>query len=194
MTVLMFRHLQTCWCNCMIILQNAERCFSTHNYTIVHSDKHISKAFKLIIKPSLLRCVRFKAGLSACVRETEVFMLLRNTIKPHNKNNVFGHEEADGLDESSPFFSTSPCSGRGLGRNTRGFAAKERVTGVGRSHQMQHREICFGLRDVWMLLRTGWSRLAQRQGRLVSFRSWKMKYNPVGSVCIIAGHLMCTTM
>lgn len=103
MTVLMFRHLQTCWCNCMIILQNAERCFSTHNYTIVHSDKHISKAFKLIIKPSLLRCVRFKAGLSACVRETEVFMLLRNTIKPHNKNNVFGHEEADGLDESSSF-------------------------------------------------------------------------------------------
>lgn len=61
----------------------------------------------------------------------------------------------------------SLCSGRGLRGDTQVPADKKRVTGVGRSHQMQHGEICLGLHDVWMLLRTGWSRLAQRQGGLV---------------------------
>lgn len=61
----------------------------------------------------------------------------------------------------------SLCSGRGLCGDTQVPADKKRVTRVGRSHQMQHREICLGLHDVRMLLWTGWSGLAQRQGRLV---------------------------
>lgn len=58
-------------------------------------------------------------------------------------------------------------SGRGLCGSTQVPAHKERVTRAGRSHQMQHGEISFGLHDVWMLLWTGWPGLAQRQGRLV---------------------------
>lgn len=51
---------------------------------------------------------------------------------------------------------TSLRSGRGLCGDAQVPADKKRVTRAGRSHQVQHREICLGLRDVWMLLWTGW--------------------------------------
>lgn len=60
------------------------------------------------------------------------------------------------------------CSDRGLHGPAAGRSLKAGVTGVGRSHQMQHGQIRLGLHDVWMLLRPGWPGLAQRQGGLVS--------------------------
>lgn len=60
------------------------------------------------------------------------------------------------------------CSDRGLHGPAAGRSVKAGVTGVGRSHQVQHGEIRPGLHDVWMLLRPGWPGLAQRQGGLVS--------------------------
>lgn len=60
------------------------------------------------------------------------------------------------------------CSERRLRGPVAGRSVKAGLTGVGRSHQMQHGEIRLGLHDVWMLLRPGGPGLAQGQGGLVS--------------------------
>lgn len=60
------------------------------------------------------------------------------------------------------------CDCRGVG--TQSPAVQEGPAGVGWSHQMQHWQIRPSVHDVRVLLRTGWPRLAQRQGWLVNAR------------------------